>query len=379
MRRVFALVVFITCFQGLAIAMGRPKGQPEEGAPRDFVVETTLDSRGVSAPVELRVPEGTRSFTVVVEGDDDRLYALASLESGGSDLVGLDPRRLSTLGGEMARLYFDEELSRMPGKLHQVLRLGTSVLTLPNQPGQPIVAGTIRLRVASDARGTGKVRVIFRATPDDGATVLRLRLVSHSRVFDPSVTSPEVTPFLGALQAEVARILEPAGLRVRFEPALRVADSPYSVLSGLSEPQEHPFSPAVAMVHDLAVRGVPNVAGALNVFLVDAMEGFSGISLGSPGPFDPSHRYFGVFASLAAGTPAVARTIAHEVCHFLGLSHVTGQGRSGVVVTDPIDDTRPGEGNLMDRGGGTRLTPGQVLVLRGSPLLGLLSLDPAHP
>lgn len=375
MRVLLPVLYFFSYFQGLAFAMACANGQAEEPAPSEIQVETTLDDRGISAPVELKIPGGIRSFTVVVEGDDDRLYALASLESGGVNLVGLDPGRLLTLGGEMARLYFEEELSRMPGKLPQVIRMGTFVLTLPNQPGQPAPGGTIRLRVASDARGSGKAQVIFRATPDDGASVLRLRLVSYSRVFDPTVASPELV----ALQAEVARILEPAGLRVRFEPAVRVADSPFSVLSGLSEPQEHPLSPAVAMVRDLARRGVPNPTGALSVFLVDAMEGASGISLGTPGPVDLSHRYFGVFASLAAGIPAVARTVAHEVCHFLGLSHVTGRGRSGVVVTDPIDDTRPGEGNLMDRGGGTRLTPGQVMVLRASPLLQTADVLPHSP
>jgi len=60
---------------------------------------------------------------------------------------------------------------------------------------------------------------------------------------------------------------------------------------------------------------------------------------------------------------------AHEVCHFLALQHVENRGLSGTVYPDPLDDTSPGEGNLMEDG--AILTPDQAWSLRRSALLQL--------
>jgi len=115
----------------------------------------------------------------------------------------------------------------------------------------------------------------------------------------------------------------------------------------------------------LGARQVNN--GALNVFVVDRLPaGIDGVSLGAPGPPLPSSYYFGV-AIRREEAAAAGWVLAHELAHFLGLRHVRELSPGGVELLDPIDDTEPGRGNLMERG--RQLTPGQVEVLLRSPLL----------
>jgi hypothetical protein len=64
---------------------------------------------------------------------------------------------------------------------------------------------------------------------------------------------------------------------------------------------------------------------------------------------------------------SLATVIAHEVSHFLALQHVTNVGVSGTVYSDPLDDTEPGQGNLMQNG--SKLTADQGFAISRSALL----------
>ena len=92
-----------------------------------------------------------------------------------------------------------------------------------------------------------------------------------------------------------------------------------------------------------------------------------GLSLGVPGPPLSESYYYGVIVSSGADARSVARVIAHETAHFLGLQHVVNRRTSGKLHEDPIPDTVDEETNLM--GQGTELTPGQAFVLTRNPLL----------
>jgi hypothetical protein len=123
------------------------------------------------------------------------------------------------------------------------------------------------------------------------------------------------------------------------------------------------------MSAELAVLGQSLVTSdALNVFLVDTLPvGVGGLSLGTPGPPTPDSYYYGVIVRRDADDRTVGRVVAHEVAHFLALHHVVNRGISGATYPDPLDDTEPGQANLM--GSGTTLTPGQIFALSRSALL----------
>lgn len=109
---------------------------------------------------------------------------------------------------------------------------------------------------------------------------------------------------------------------------------------------------------------------ALDVFIVESLPaGVGGLSLGTPGPPLRASYYYGVAIVPAGSDGGTARVLAHEVSHFLALQHVENVGVSGDVYPDPLDDTDPGEDNLMEDG--TTITADQAFALARSALLQL--------
>lgn len=321
---------------------------------RDIVASVTFDEHGISSPVTFTVPSSTRSIAVVIEGEPARHHALAAFAmADGVEHVGLD--LTASFAKEMQRVYFTEQSGTMPGKLHQSIRLGTFAHVYPFSPDQNVVEGRATLRVVRDAPG-GTAKVRLSMPPDDGARVLHLNLV---RVSPSADISAEAT-FL----PELRRILGQAGLEVVIDEARTLRGSRFDEISTFTEPQETPESDAAALAR---VVGPMTKSTALDVMIVDRLPaGVAGLSLGVPGPPVPESYYYGVIIRAAADA-ALARVIAHETAHFLGLQHVVNRGVSGKVYEDPIPDTNLTKPNLMEDG--IELTPGQVFVLSRSPLL----------
>jgi hypothetical protein len=108
--------------------------------------------------------------------------------------------------------------------------------------------------------------------------------------------------------------------------------------------------------------------GGLDIFYVEALpDGIAGLSLGTPGPPLRGSYYYGVIWRTGLGSTQAARVLAHEVCHFLALQHPVNRGVSGMTYADPLDDTTPGQDNLMEDG--TLLTADQAFALQRSALL----------
>jgi hypothetical protein len=320
-----------------------------------------FDERGISEPVSFAVPPGTRSITVVARGDQDALYALAWLQPpGGSDLVGLP--ELEDLGEAMRAQYEDEEIGQMPGALHQSIRLGMFTHVHPNRPGPELTSGEAVLRIATSDPAAGPVDLELFMPADDGGRTLLVNVfaVSEELTYDPA--DPSALPFLPALEA----ILAGADLTVRVDQIVNLPGTGLSSMTELSEPQEPPGS----MSSQLALLAGAMVDGeALNLFVVDSLPfGVAGWSLGTPGPPMAGTYYSGVIAARRVDGGELGRVLAHEIAHFIGLSHVVNIGVSGARYPDPLDDTEPGTGNLME-GGGTYLTPDQAFVLSRYPLL----------
>lgn len=325
-----------------------------EQAAREVTADITFDEGGVSSPVRFDIPKATRAVAIVVEGDPSRLHALAAFTMGdGVDRVGLDPS--TDAAKEMQRLYFTEQTGTMPGGLHQSIRLGTFTHVYPFAPEQSVVPGAAELRVVRDAPGgTAKVRVLM--PPDDDARVLHLNLVRVS-------TSGDISAEPGFLP-ELRRIYAQAGIEVVVDEALALRDTGLEKLTSFTEPQEAPESDSAALARLVSPK---TRSSALDVMIVDDLpSGVAGLSLGVPGPPLPDSYYFGVVVA-AASDAVLARVVAHETAHFLGLQHVENRGVSGKTYEDPIADTSVDQPNLMEDG--TKLTPGQAFVLTRSPLL----------
>lgn len=354
---IFAFVACSASESASPVVVPADASTPSDAAAdtvRDVVASVTFDENGISSPVTFTVPSSTRSIAVVIEGEPSRLHALAAFAlADGVEHVGLDLG--VSFAKEMQRVYFTEQSGTMPGELHQSIRLGTFTHVYPFAPDQKVVEGSATLRVVRDAPGgTAKVRLLMR--PDDGARVLHLNLVRVS----PSANISAEATFL----PELRRILGQAGLEVVIDEARTLRGSGFDEITTFTEPQETPESGAAALAR---IVGPMTSSTALDVMIVDRLPaGVAGLSLGVPGPPVAESYYYGVIIR-AAADGALARVIAHEAAHFLGLQHVVNRGVSGKMYEDPIPDTSLTKPNLMEDG--IELTPGQVFVLSRSPLL----------
>lgn len=329
-------------------------GSPDAAQPlRDVTLNATVAPGGLSEEVTFDIPASTRSVTVIVTGADGALYALGALRTpDGVDQVMLpagDP------GPAMTMAYNVEQIGQMPGNLYQSIRLGTFTQVYPYRPGQALTAGPASLRVASNMTGPVQVRILM--APDDGARTLHLNVILVSDVL--SIGDPP--SFLD----EVQGLLAPAGIDVVVDRVLTVEGTPLENITESTEPQEAPGSMS-AMLPGL-VQGMVD-GPALDIFVVESLPaGIGGLSLGTPGPPVRGGYYFGVIVRTSVNDSQIARVIAHEACHFLALQHVQNTGVSGMVYPDPLDDTVPGQNNLMENG--TLLTADQAFALQRSWLL----------
>lgn len=329
-------------------------GDDELPEGRSIELDAVVADTGFSAPVSFIVPTGTRSITVVAKGSDDALYALGSLQTAdGVEHVGID---LATAPGPTMRESYDtEQIGQMPGDLFQTTRLGTFTHVYPYRPDQSVVAGTTTLRIASDRPGPVHLTLLMPA--DDGGKVLHLNILSVSDT--QTIANPP--PFLDEAQAIFAQV----GVQVVVDDVRDLPGTGLSRITQSTEPQESPTSMSAALPARVPTDVSPN---ALDIFIVDSLPfGIGGLSLGTPGPPTRGSYYYGVLVRRSANDASVAMVLAHEVSHFLALQHVTNTGVSGMVYPDPLDDTEPNTGNLMQNG--MTLTPDQGFALSRSALL----------
>ena len=342
-----ALVMFVILVLGCG-----DSGSDNGPAPREVTFDVTVDGSGLSEAVELRIPENTRSITVVVEGAPDALLALGAFATGdGIDLVALPA---GPPGPAMQTSYQQEQIGQMPGQLFQSIRLGTYTHVYPYRPDQTVVPGTGELRVASDRPGAVRVTVLM--PEDTAASVLPLNFF----VVSDTLAEPNTAPFTG----ELARVFAQANITVRVDAIERLTGTAFERITDFTEPQESPTSQSAMLPALVADR----THDGLDVFFVEGLPGgVAGLSLGTPGPPIRGSYYFGVVVRGDFPAAELARVTAHEVAHFLALQHVQNRGISGKTYPDPLDDTTPGVDNLMEDG--TVLTPGQAFALSRSALL----------
>jgi hypothetical protein len=255
----------------------------------------------------------------------------------------------------MRASYDTEQIGQMPGALFQTIRLGTFTHVFPYRPDQTVVAGRTSLRLASDRPGPAHVTVVMPA--DDGGKTLHVNVIAVSE----SLTFAQPPSFLDELELLFAQV----GITIVVDNAIELRGSGLSTITESTEPQEAPASMSARLPGLVADRFSND---ALDIFVVDSLpSGIGGLSLGTPGPPLRGSYYFGLIVRRSTNDPQLAIVLAHETCHFLALQHVTNVGVSGMVYPDPLDDTRPGQSNLMQSG--SALTPDQGFALSRSALL----------
>jgi hypothetical protein len=329
-------------------------GESETNPPaRELVLEATVDvATGLSEELPFRIPDQTRSISIVVKGAPDALYALGAFAVGdATELVQL-PK--GPPGPAMQTSYEQEEIGHMPGALYQSIRLGTFTHVYPYRPDQAVIAGTGTLRVASSRPGPVSITIVM--PEDDGATTLPLNLYLISDTL--------VDPNVPAFSAELARLFAQAGVAISINGVERITGTGFERITDFNEPQESPTSQSAMLTGVVADRSTPG----LDVFFVESLpSGVAGLSLGTPGPPLRGSYYYGVIVRGGFQPGELARITAHELAHFLALQHVENRGISGMIYPDPLDDTTPGADNLMEAG--TLLTADQSFALSRSALL----------
>lgn len=347
MKPAFALLCLMSACSAAPAA-------PDAALPPRLVERSVVvDATGLSDEITVDVPSGTRAVTIVIEGDASGLYALGELRtSDGIDRIALPD---GAPGPAMRSSYEVEQVGQMPGMLFQSIRLGTFTQIYPYRPDQAVPVGALRLRVASDTAGPAKVNVLM--PEDDGARTLHVNLI----VVSDTLTVPQPPPFLDEARAIFAQ----AQIDLVVDQIVPITGSALRQITTSTEPQESPSSMA-AMLPGLTQGQL--TGPALDLFVVDSLPaGVAGLSLGTPGPPLRGSYYYGVLLIEQPADADTARVLAHEVCHYLALQHVTNRGASGTIYPDPLDDTAPGQGNLMEHG--ATLTADQAFALQRSALL----------
>ena len=344
----------LTTFLALSLGACGDDQAPLAPPERQIEADVSVTAGGFSEPLTFTIPEATRSITIVATGSGDALYALGSFETAdGSEQVGIDDALPP--GSAMRESYDIEQVGQMTGGLFQSIRLGTFTHVYPYRPGQSVLSGPTTVRIASDTPGPVHVTVVM--PPDDGGKVLHVNLIAVSE----SLVLSQPSPFLDELQGIFAQ----AGIAVVVDDVLELRGTGLSAITDFNEPQESPASMSALLPALVADRVSPD---ALDIFLVDSLAaGVGGLSLGTPGPPLRGGYYFGVLVRRSINDAQLATVIAHETCHFLALQHVTNTGVSGAIYPDPLDDTQPNQGNLMQSG--SLLTADQGFALLRSALL----------
>ena len=307
--------------------------------------------------IEIEIPPDATSFFLQITGDAEALYALADLVSPSGERLTAFPEDVA-VSDYLASNYYEEENGRVPGMVQQTIRLGIFTLMLPNTPDIPYETGRYRFTVGSDMpdHTVSASLLVKRARGNVG--YLPIHLFAVSDTFSYEGETNDTLDFLPDLN----EIYTQAGITVHLLSLHDLPDSPYQEITDFVEPQENPETQSARLAASTA--GIVTEAG-ISVYVVESLpSGVGGLSLGTPGtPYNGTY-YTGVVVRRLDDSAEMARVVAHEIGHYLGLYHV-----DDVVVEDPIADTE-GFRNLMERG--TELTPGQRFVMQKHPLVRLV-------
>lgn len=325
--------------------------EPERG---DLLldVEVELGNDGLSEALELEVPEGARSITVLIEGSPSAVYGLRRLTLGGE--VALEfPLDITSTGFQYGFITLG------PGGAQSFLRLGSFVHTYPTLESQPLPAGRATLQIVSSIPSEpARVRVF---APVGEGTELHVSVISAT----PDGHEAEL--------ATATEVLASAGITLIVDERVPLVDETPITLGAIPQPGGPGVERAALERSLLSTDALP--------LIFIELENAQGVSLGLPASpaggdyfavlIDPTNEWFG------DRSRAQGRVIAHELAHSLGLFHLENPTPTGDLVPDAFDDTEGFEDTLMGSVPTNapiseisfRVSPMQAYAMSRSPLL----------
>lgn len=355
-----AIAMFIGIF---SCAPSHDTGGPVGVLPPDVIgldLGQVEVSAGVSDEVEFLLPANVDSFMVFLEAAEGQQAFISTLSGPTGPLV-MDTYRPET--PESERELLDRRGPQRMSPNPSVSASEISSTLVPNGSSMQPVGGLHRIVVgASDLVGREidtrvHAWVLYREVEvRRGVLDVHLYLTGAAGWTAENATE---APALQQALDEARAIFERADIALRI---VDISDVPtrFATIEDASGPGD---------LAELFEFGSGQESG-LGLFIVDRFVApLAGTSGGIPGPaFSPGRASSGVAVAWqeAEDDPSrLARVIAHEVAHWLGLFHTSQRG----LFADPIADTPVGEGerdNLMfaELEGGLIITPDQARVLR---------------
>lgn len=294
-----------------------------------------------TAPIRFEVPPGTDAISILARSTDpDALVRIGRLQLAGVNVLdggSPDP-------DEMRRMYAEFEAVD-DGGFVQEIQLATLAFTYPFAPGWPVPAGAATIEFWTDRPTTLTVEILAVQSVDRTSVPVIVH-AAEGRALHPQA------------RAEVDRIFGLAGLEVAWSEGTLPEPVPAEIDDVVDRRRDSELGRLFAAIESSGSQG-------LHLVLVTALPGgLSGLASSIPGPHDGT----GAALTVSFRSPEeTGRLIAHELMHLLGLRHLEDRSSRGVVVRNPIPDTRAEAFNLMQFG--TELTAGQIEVVRLSPLL----------
>lgn len=272
----------------------------------------------------LDVPAGAISYTLVMKGSVGGTSAV-------SRLVAPDGELLFDLDN-----YLASKVRILP------VNDGDFGMLFPNSPRVPLRAGSYRFTIVNEkGSGTGEVLALLKRSTTGRLDRGRLDLNLWFAGLSVNATGAGTDPKLQAALAELRRIYATSGVTLGTVSYFDVPVAQAAAFAVIDTVEGKDSE--LRRLFELSL-GAPNTA--LNFFLVKEIKGggfgftILGIAGGIPGiPFEQGTNASGVAVTalnLEQSPASVARTMAHEGGHWLGLWHTTEQNGQ---LHDPLSDT----------------------------------------